>query len=365
MKIDISNYEVWFIDWLDGNLSDKQVEELMLFLEMNPYLKEEFDELPSLRLNIPQDAFQKKDLLKKSASEFPLSQLEYLSVAFLENDISPDQRSELKEIIEEDPEKLKVFELIQKTKLTVPAILYSHKHQLTRQPLKQKVIRWSLIGLSAAATIAIVIMSYLAIPHPLTDNDGFGKLSYIDSTNNNSRDVKFYLSTPKTDSVTDQKISITRPTPVIRRDRKHLVSTIKTIRRDSISDGLALISKFDSMEKILPLPQSMHIAIDLPNSIISQTTPQIFIPFEDDRSNVGRFIARVFREKVLKEATTKTSPLEVFEIAEAGVTGLNKLLGWQMALNKNIDEEGKTGSVYFSSRLLKFNTTVKKTENVP
>ena len=49
MKIDNSNYEVWFIDWLDGNLSDQQGEELMLFLEMNPSRKEEFDELTSLR----------------------------------------------------------------------------------------------------------------------------------------------------------------------------------------------------------------------------------------------------------------------------------------------------------------------------
>ena len=365
MKIDNSNYEVWFIDWLDGNLSDQQGEELMLFLEMNPSRKEEFDELTSLRLNAPQVAFQKKDLLKRSLSEISPSQLEYLSVAFLENDISSYQRSELKEIIEEAPEKRRTFELIQKTKLIAPDIRYSHKFQLIRQPLKQKVIQWSLIGLSAAATVAIVIISYLSIPHPLTDNSGLGELSNIDSTGNNSRDVKFYVSTPKTDSITDQKISITGTISVIRRDRKNSVSTIKTIKPDSIADELVLISKLDPPEKILISKPLDHFAIDMPNSLISFTPPQIFTPFEDERSNVGRFISRFLREKILKETTIKTSPLEVFEIAEAGVTGLNKLLGWQMALNKNMDEEGKTGSVYFSSRLLKFNTSVKKTEIVP
>lgn len=362
MKIDRSNYEVWFIDWLAGNLSDQQVEELMVFLEMNPSLREEFDELPSLRLNAPPYVFQKKDILKRSTSEITASQLEYLSVAFLENDISPDQRSELKEIIEEDPQKLRIFELIQKTKLIAPDILYSHKYQIIRRPLKQKVLQWSLIGLSTAATIAIVILSYLAIPHNLTDNDGIGKLSNIDSTNNNRRDVKFYVSTSKTDSITDQNISITGTTPVIRRDRKHSVSTIKP---DSIADELVLISKFDSPDKILTLPQSEHIAADLPNTLMSQASLQIFTPIEDERSNVGKFIARVFREKILKDTTRKTSPLEAFEIAEVGVTGLNKLFGWQIALNKNIDEVGKPASVYFSSRLLKFNTPVKKNEIVP
>ena len=41
MKIDRSNYEIWLIDWLDGNLSDLQAEKLLLFLDENPDLKED------------------------------------------------------------------------------------------------------------------------------------------------------------------------------------------------------------------------------------------------------------------------------------------------------------------------------------
>ena len=362
MKIDKSNYEVWFLDWLDGNLSEQQVEELMLFLQMNPCFKEEFDDLSSIILEAPLSPFKNKDFLKRSLHEIPPSQLEYLSVAFLENDISADQRSELKEIIEKTPEKLRTFELIQKTKLVAPEVVYSYKHKLARLPIKQRVIQWSLIGLSAAATIAILIMSYLAIQHPLTDNEGFEKLSNIDTTQNTGRGIKSSISTPKTDSGTNRNISVIATTPVIRRDVKFYVSTIIP---DSIAYELALIPRLDSPEKIFDLPHLDHIATDLSITLISSKPTQIFTPLEDERSNVGRFIARVFREKILKDTTPKTSPLEVFEIAEAGVTGLNKLLGWQMALNKNIDEEGKTGSVYFSSRLLKFNTSVKKTEILP
>jgi hypothetical protein len=353
MLIDRSNYELWLIDWIDGNLNNQQIEELLAFLNCNPDIQEEFEELTSVILKPLETKFLKKESLKKSFRELSESQFEYLSIAFLENDISPDQRSELEEIIEKDPEKLRIFDLIQKTKLIAPDILYSHKHQLIRQPLRQKVIRWSLIGLSAAATIAIVILSFLAIQHPLTDNDGIGKLSDLDTTFNTSAKPIF---------------SITKTIPVFRRDGKSSVSTIKTIetiKPDSITNELVLISKFDSPGKILPPPLSEQIALALPNILISQTSPQIFTPIEDEISNVGRFIARVFREKILKENTIKTSPLEAFEIAEAGVTGLNKLFGWEMALNKNIDEDGKPGSVYFSSRLLKFNTPAKKTEIVP
>lgn len=345
MLIDRSNYELWLIDWVDGNLNNQQIEELLAFLNCNTDIQEEFEELTSVSLKPLETSFLKKESLKKSFRELSESQFEYLSVAFLENDISMEQRSELKEIIEEDPEKLRTFELIQKTKLIAPKILYSSKYQLVRRSVNQRVIRWFLIGFSAAATVAILIMSYLAIPHAITDNEGIEKLSNIDTMQNINTNPIF---------------SITRPIPVFRRDGKFSVSTIKTNKPDSIADELAIISKPEPPEKIYNLPQSESITITLPNTLISQTFPLVFTPVDDERSNVGRFISKFLREKILKETTIKTSPLEVYEIAEAGVTGLNKLLGWQMALSKNIDEEGKSGSVYFSSRLLKFNTPSKK-----
>jgi hypothetical protein len=83
---------------------------------------------------------------------------------------------------------------------------------------------------------------------------------------------------------------------------------------------------------------------------------------DEKQSNVGRFISRTFRGAFLKEKNSKDSPLKAYEIAEAGVTGLNKLLGWQMALNVDIDENGGSGSVNFSSKLVKFNIPVKKAD---
>ena len=45
MQIDRSNYEIWFTDWLDGNLNSLQVEQLKLFLDKNPDLREELNDL--------------------------------------------------------------------------------------------------------------------------------------------------------------------------------------------------------------------------------------------------------------------------------------------------------------------------------
>ncbi|HSL86673.1 MAG TPA: hypothetical protein VK861_07035, partial [Bacteroidales bacterium] len=92
-------------------------------------------------------------------------------------------------------------------------------------------------------------------------------------------------------------------------------------------------------------------------------TPEIRVQFADDgRSNVNRFFARVFHEKIMRDTTAGEKPVRAYDIAEAGIAGLNKLFGTEMALQRNTGKNGEVTSVYFSSRLLKFNAPVRKTE---
>ena len=67
----------------------------------------------------------------------------------------------------------------------------------------------------------------------------------------------------------------------------------------------------------------------------------------------------------MKENKAKESPLKAYELAKAGVSGLDKLLGWEMALDERKDANGLLKSVYFSSKILKFNTPIKKPEPLP
>ena len=176
MQIDRSNYEIWLIDWLDGNLSEFQVEQLQAFLKKNPDIKEDFDDLDKVRDAmhwVSDKSFPYKDHLKKKATEISESQFEYLCVAFLEKDLSSAQQSELKEITDLDPEKKKSFELIQKMRLFPEDRRYKQKNLLFRRTIVQKVLRLSYIGLSAAAIITFAIITHNFVPRSLrlkTDN---------------------------------------------------------------------------------------------------------------------------------------------------------------------------------------------------
>lgn len=364
MKIDRTNYEIWFIDWLDGKLDDQQIEQLKVFLEENPDLREEIEGLSSVSLNPPTKLFNNKNLLKKTPEELSSSQFEYYCVAYFENDLSADQKNELLEIILHDQEKKRTFDLISKSRLTPPAINYKNKKDLFKRTPLQKVVRLSVIGLSAAATISMLIIAWFMIPQNITD-----KLNK--SASNTLVSDSSLIRQPVEIIVPEKIIAESIPTSVIKIDKIKELSQIAMdlpLLNDSVlfkrTGTEVQITKISARTEIRLISASGSKELIMCNPVNSALyNNEVEVHFEDGRSNVSRFLARFFREKILNEDASADSPLKAYEIASAGVTGLNKLLGWDMTLDKNNDENGEVKSIYFSSKILKFNAPVKKTES--
>ena len=361
MPIDRSNYEIWLIDYLDGNLSDLQVEHLKLFLTGNPDLKEEFDELNTFSLNPLTQSYPHKDYLIKSTSDLAGSQFEYLCVAFLENDLSAAQQNELKESIDQDPEKKRIFELIQKMRLYPAGISYKYKNQLIKRTAIQNVIRLSVIGLSAAAAISLIIMTYSILPRTLPNEIN----NTVQNLVNDSSHLQSAVKIASKRIITDKKPDLTK------RNREYIIAGVQNY--DSIitqpdlipasANNSSLTNRDIPEIQLDKIPVYAEIKLNseiIRNTIVAPNLNFILPPYYDERSKLSKFIAKTFREKILKENTSEDGPLKAYEIAEAGVTGLNRLLGWEMALEMKNDENGKLSSVYFSSKILKFNAPVKK-----
>jgi hypothetical protein len=363
MHIERSNYEIWVIDWLDGNLNEIQVEQLRHFLSENPDIKEEFEDLSLFNLKPAEKSFPNKNRLQKTTANLSGSQLEYLSVAYLEKDLSRDEQTELKENIELDPEKKKLFELIQKMRLSLVSLSYKHKKRLIRRTFAGNVIRLSLIGLSSAAIITLAIINSISKPEPfLVRSEKTAQTILVDST--------------------IQKPALEKAPEVIKTEKKIIsskklinnilalspktVSSISERNRNHPVQNDSLLGSTD-LPRILitkiPVPPVIDLNLEtVPNTMIALNYKDPVPEYDDERSRLSKFIAKTFREKILKEKSAKDSPLKVYEIAEAGVSGLHKLLGWEMALNEKKDVNGELKSVYFSSKILKFNAPVKKSE---
>jgi hypothetical protein len=366
MQIERSNYEIWLIDWIDGNLSDIEVAHLKHFLTANPDLKAEFDEVNTLKDAmhfLPNESFPHKEKLKKTSADLTGSQFEYLCAAYLENDLSDDEKSEFLQGIKQDAEKRKSFELIQKMKLTPPDFIFNRKNRLIRRTLGQKTLRLAIIGLSAAAIVSLIVLNRISfhVPRPVKADitalemeintpllkpsiqTGSDKLMPVKNSHINKKQGK-------------NPALLSQIAPPVQTK----LNTFKSVPNDtaaSSSENPGIILNRIST------PERPVIGSPVISGTLISFVPRIQIPVEDDgRPRFGRFLAKAFRQKILKENTTKDSPLKAYEIAEAGVSGLNKLLGWEMALDERKDENGKLKSVYFSSKILKFNAPIKNSE---
>jgi hypothetical protein len=362
MKPDRSNYEIWFIDWLDGNLNEIEIEYLKAFLKDNPDLQEEFNDLALVTIQPSEMIFSRKKDLVKPAESYTEWQFDNLCIAFLENDLTHLQRDELKEIIDHDEKKRKQFELYQKLKLKPLQVTFKRKSTVKKLTAGQKVLRWSFTGLSAAATIAILISLYLFFTSDL-------KKELRQTAQNLKTDTLFIENhTPIFIKETEipQVLRISGPahSNAIMETRDSESGTEITDLIKEVPESIPVIHRSEALSVVnVPIPEVIISAYGPSANNLMSYNPGYLPPLIDERSKAGQFFARFFHEKILKDTTSVSRPVESYEIAVAGITGLNKLLGWEMSLQKNTDENGEVKSYYFSSRLLKFKSPVKKSAN--
>lgn len=138
MNINRSNYEIYFLDYLDGNLPDNQVDDFLDFLRDNPDLNKELKSVSSMSLPKEKYIFQNKELLLKnelSGSSF----FDYQSVAFIEGDLSSEDEASFLSQINKCPEQENQVALFSKTKLQA-------NYQITF-PGKEKLYKKSVLTL--------------------------------------------------------------------------------------------------------------------------------------------------------------------------------------------------------------------------
>lgn len=119
MDINKENIKLIIFEYLEGNLSQKDIHSLFVFVENNPFYKELFDSLSKTKL-IPDHniRFDKKNILKKSEENIDIENFELLCIKYIEHNINENELKELFDQISKSDEKKKIFDIYQKTILT-------------------------------------------------------------------------------------------------------------------------------------------------------------------------------------------------------------------------------------------------------
>jgi len=131
-KINRHNYEVFFIDYFDGNLTPDQTNELFLFLNENPDLKEEFDSFEEIPIHIPNETFAAKETLKKNPDALiNAANFEEFCIASVENDLTEIENEALVNYLRANHLE-KEFDIFRNLKLKAPDEIFTEKDGLKK-----------------------------------------------------------------------------------------------------------------------------------------------------------------------------------------------------------------------------------------
>ena len=134
MKINRNNYELFFIDYLDGKLSHSDESDLMAFLKLNPDLEEELNIVKDIKID-PETIsyFDKNSLKKNELFEISNEKFDELCIGKIEKTLNKEEEILLAQYLELNPEKVKEFQLFEMTILKADSeITFENKASLKK-----------------------------------------------------------------------------------------------------------------------------------------------------------------------------------------------------------------------------------------
>ena len=131
MEINKNNYEAYFLDYHEGNLTPQQVADVLLFVQNYPELKEELEGFENFSIeDYSTITFENKSDLKKEIIE---ANWEEYFIRAVENTLTPAEKKLLDEYIKQHPHEIVDYHLFQQTKLQTDAsIVFENKDTMKK-----------------------------------------------------------------------------------------------------------------------------------------------------------------------------------------------------------------------------------------
>jgi len=185
MEINRENYEIFFLDYYEGAISDDAKLQLIAFLNLNPDLKEEFYNYENISLfgNTTNVSYEFKQSLKQYDPKENVfitdANCHEFFIADAENDLTAIQRQQLEIFLNQNPQFLDDYLLFKQIKLKADnQIVFNNKSKLKKFILlgnsSIKKIIYQSASIAASLLLLVAITSYFynqnkQIKKPLTE----------------------------------------------------------------------------------------------------------------------------------------------------------------------------------------------------
>ena len=368
---DIHNYELFFLDYLDGNLSDAEIIALENFLLENPDLRKELEGLEHTSISPEDLKHPLPENLKHIDLEPPVSNnnLDFFLIAEMEGDLTQEQSLALQEFLRQNPECEKERKIIAAAKLQ-PDLNVKME---TKDPLRKSlfiVYRFELSVVAAmAAGIALLLTFWLGF---------MDRGPEIDSLALIEKDKKETISVTDSTSTTETKVE--KETSPVKIPEKQQQAIKKAAAKISFKTGIPIASADISEQNEIPEEEFdpsgilKNVRIDpshLSNiSPIAQSPadpPELKLPFTNTRKpkaedpsaylSLGEFAVQKLTDILFPQ---EKKDLNAINLASAGLEKINEIAGTNMKLEASARGETEEKVLSFNSRLISFTTPINR-----
>ena len=369
MKITRENYEAFFLDYHEGNLSKSQEGELMDFLVHNPDLKAEFEsfELIYLEEDI-HTQLENKDFLKKTSDEIQLHGItESQLISYHEGELDEKDRLEVLEAVAGDPELRKAFTLFGLTRLQPDlSVVFPSKSSLKRFTLGTTAFIIRRLAV-AAAVVAFLVSFYLLLPEgqkPIEVAQTPPPADVIQQPDETPLEIE-PIATPQDTYVPEilpQRTPQPRPTPI----QVVAEPALQPVTRATDLNRLAEINPIvrPGIESRKHQPEAIEKRLDF-YWFSYASGSNVYEEFEDELPAQSPQTPRVVSLTELAfnglerrtgidvkaiEGQLSERSFGIWDLAGLGLAGISQLTGTSLALEKETDENGRITTLGIGER---------------
>jgi hypothetical protein len=358
MKIDRNNYEMYFLDYLEGRLTTDETAALLLFADENPDLKEllEGEELINLVADetinfLPKSALKKKpvngeaSLIKINAGNY-----EEFMIRFYDNDLNDSEQAELANFLKDSPTYMKEFELFGITLLKPDnEIVYAHKNRLKRNFIVRPYFKGVIAMVSVAASILLfstLFLKYFDQPIPRENNSRLA-----DQVTRKIENMKAAKHAVKTVEIISPDVN--QPNKSHNIAKTFIRKTISTIRTGfEVPSSLIMKQPTQLATAQISFPKSITPRLDFYGiSAMAYYDPEPdTIPLNQGGRTFGGRIGQTLVQGISQTAGTIArepelsrlmhGKISLSDIAGLGLAGFNLVTDSKLSISRKYDEDG-------------------------
>jgi len=348
MNITRDNYENFVIDFLEGNLSEKERVCFELFLSENEDIKKEIEQLNDIKLIGEEVIFDDKLNLKKSelSNELDCSYFEELCIKKTEKEeLTIEQHNDFNNFLKKDKKNKSTFNKISKTRL-VPNlnIIYNNKNELKHYSITGKKAIYTFMSVAAS-----VIFIFFAFNIFYNNDKNFQADLMKNDISHNSNHRSVIETFTKENNFNS---------PINTNSENKQDEIVKTIQNEDdvlIADVIQIIEYFsvESVENITEIQLINESSENFEKQIAFNAKSTSNLTIFDKYFLTKDLIKNTIEDKII---TPDEIELNGLNIAETAIKGYNNLTESDIKLEKIFDETGNLVAIDFSSSKFDFFT---------